>query len=242
MERLNKFLASCGVASRRGADTLILDGHVKVNGKVVTELGTQVNENQDKVSVDGTIVEPVKNYSYIMMYKPKGCITTVSDEKGRLTVFDYLKDLSIPHLVPVGRLDYDTEGLLLLTNDGDLVHNLTHPSHEVPKTYVVKVEGQVLEHKLAQLRKGVIIDDGNGNKVKTDRAKVKLVEFKNNISKFEVTIHEGKNRQIRKMFEAVEEEVIFLKRISIGELRLGGLSRGAYRYLNDFEIEYLKRL
>ena len=237
MERLNKFLASCGVASRRESEKLILDGRVKVNGKVVTELGTQVNENNDRVMVDGNLVKPVADYSYIMMYKPKGCVTTLKDDKGRKTVYSYLEDLNIPHLVPVGRLDYDTEGLLLLTNDGELVHALTHPSHEVPKTYVVKVEGEIPEHKLAQLRKGVEIDG-----VKTAKAKVKLVEFKDNISRFEMTIHEGRNRQIRKMFEAVGEEVIFLKRISVGNVRLGGLARGTYRYLNDDEIEYLKKL
>ncbi|MBE5763220.1 MAG: rRNA pseudouridine synthase [Clostridiales bacterium] len=237
MERLNKYLASCGVASRRESEKLILDGRVKVNGKVVKELGTQVNENNDRVSVDGNLVKPVLDYSYIMMYKPKGCVTTMKDDKGRKTVYSYLEDLNIPHLVPVGRLDYDTEGLLLLTNDGELVHALTHPSHEVPKTYVVKVEGEIPEHKLAQLRKGVEIDG-----VKTAKAKVKLVEFKDNISRFEMTIHEGRNRQIRKMFEAVGEEVIFLKRISVGNVRLGGLARGTYRYLNDDEIEYLKKL
>ena len=237
MERLNKFLASCGVASRRESEKLILDGRVKVNGKVVTELGTQVNEDNDRVMVDGNLVKPVADYSYIMMYKPKGCVTTLKDDKGRKTVYSYLEDLNIPHLVPVGRLDYDTEGLLLLTNDGDLVHALTHPSHEVPKTYIVKVEGQVLEHKLAQLRKGVEIDG-----VKTAKAKVKLVDFKDNISRFEMTIHEGRNRQIRKMFEAVGEEVIFLNRVSVGNVRLGGLARGTYRYLNDDEIEYLKKL
>ena len=237
MERLNKYLASCGVASRRESEKLILDGRVKVNGKVVKELGTQVNENNDRVLVDGNLVKPVLDYSYIMMYKPKGCVTTMKDDKGRKTVYSYLEDLNIPHLVPVGRLDYDTEGLLLLTNDGELVHALTHPSHEVPKTYVVKVEGEIPEHKLAQLRKGVEIDG-----VKTAKAKVKLVEFKDNISRFEMTIHEGRNRQIRKMFEAVGEEVIFLKRISVGNVRLGGLARGTYRYLNDDEIEYLKKL
>ena len=237
MERLNKYLASCGIASRRESEKIILDGRVSVNGKIVKELSTQVNEERDRVMVDGIQVKPVADYSYIMMYKPKGCVTTLKDDKGRKTVYSYLEDLNIPHLVPVGRLDYDTEGLLLLTNDGELVHSLTHPSHEVPKTYVVKVEGQVLEHKLAQLRKGVVIDG-----VKTAKSKVKLVEFKDNISRFEVTIHEGRNRQIRKMFEAVGHEVIFLKRVSVGNVRLGGLARGTYRYLNDDEIEYLKRL
>jgi len=237
MERLNKYLASCGVASRRESEKLILEGRVKINGKLVKELSTQVNEERDHVTVDGNAVTPVNEYSYIMMYKPKGCVTTLKDEKGRKTVFSYLEDLNIPHLVPVGRLDYDTEGLLLLTNDGELVHALTHPSHEVEKTYLVRVEGEVPEHKLAQLRKGVMVDGQI-----TAKARVKLVEFKDGISKLEVTIHEGRNRQIRKMFEAVEREVIFLKRISVGRVRLGGLSRGSYRYLNDKEIDYLKRL
>lgn len=237
MERLNKYLASTGVASRRGADKLIADSKVKVNGKVVIELGTTINEKNDTVTVDDVIVKKETDLKYIMLYKPKGCITTVSDEKGRKTIYDYLEELNIPHLIPVGRLDYDTEGLLLMTNDGDLAYKLTHPSYEVPKTYVVKVRGEMPEHKLAQLRKGVIIDGE-----KTKRARVKLIEFKDDISKLQITITEGKNRQIRKMIEAVEKEVIFLKRIAIGDLRLGGLARGGYRFLNDFEVEYLKRL
>ncbi len=173
-----------------------------------------------------------------MLYKPKGCITSLSDDKGRKTVFDYLADVSIPHLVPVGRLDYDTEGLLLLTNDGDAVNALTHPSREVEKTYLVKVKGEVAEHKLAQLRKGVVLDDG----VKTARSKVKLLEFKDGVSKLQVVITEGRNRQVRRMFAAVGEEVIFLKRIAVGAIRLGGLARGAHRFLNDAEIAYIKSL
>ncbi len=208
-----------------------------MNGKVVTELGTSVNPANDSVTVDGVRVKPVAEYTYIMLYKPKGCITTVNDELGRKTVYDYLTDVDVPHLVPVGRLDYDTEGLLLLTNDGDLTFSLTHPSHEVEKTYIVKVEGEMPEHKLAQLRKGVVIDG-----VKTNRSRVKLLEYKDGISRLRVSITEGRNRQVRKMFEAVEREVIFLKRIAVGELRLGGLARGAYRYLTDAEIAYLKSL
>lgn len=208
-----------------------------MNGKVVSELGTSVNPANDSVTVDGVRVKPVAEYTYIMLYKPKGCITTVNDELGRKTVYDYLTDIDVPHLVPVGRLDYDTEGLLLLTNDGDLTFSLTHPSHEVEKTYIVKVEGEMPEHKLAQLRKGVVIDG-----VKTNRSRVKLLEYKDGISRLRVSITEGRNRQVRKMFEAVEREVIFLKRIAVGELRLGGLARGAYRYLTDAEIAYLKSL
>jgi 23S rRNA pseudouridine2605 synthase len=237
MERLNKYLASTGAASRRSADKLIAQGRVRVNGKTVTELGVSVNEKNDTVMVDDIIVRPVSDYSYLMFYKPKGCITTASDEKGRKTIYDYLSDLNIPHLISVGRLDYDTEGMLLLTNDGELAHKLTHPSFEVPKTYSVKVKGEMPEHKLAQLRKGVLVDGEL-----TKRCKVKLLEYKDGESKLNITITEGKNRQVRKMFEAVEREVIFLKRIAVGELRLGGLSRGGYRYLNEDEIYYLKRI
>lgn len=237
MERLNKYLAATGTASRRGADKLIEEGRVKVNGKVVKELGKSINEKNDTVAVDDIIVKPVTDYSYILFYKPKGCITTVSDEKGRKTIYDYLEDVNIPHLIPVGRLDYDTEGLLIMTNDGDLAYKLTHPSYEIPKTYLVRVVGEMPEHKLAQLRKGVIVDGE-----KTKRCKVKLLEYKDGESKLQVTISEGKNRQIRKMFEAVDREVKFLKRIAVGELRLGGLSRGGYRYLNDDEVYYLKNI
>lgn len=236
MERLNKYLAASGVSSRRGADALIADGLVKVNGKVVDKMGVMINPDNDTVVVDGMIVKPVENYSYVMFYKPKGCITTTSDELGRKTIFDYI-NLDIPHLLPVGRLDYDTEGLLLLTNDGDLAHTLTHPSHEVPKTYLVRVEGELPEHNLAQLRKGVEIDGE-----KTNRCKVKLLEFVDNTSKVQITITEGRNRQVRRMFEAIGKEVFFLKRIAIGDLQLGGLSRGANRFLRDREIEYLKKL
>lgn len=190
----------------------------------------------DSVSVDGTIVRPVASYSYVLFYKPKGCITSVRDDKGRKTVFNYL-DLKIPGLVPVGRLDYDTEGMLLLTNDGDLAFALTHPSHEVPKTYSVRIEGEILESELATLRKGVVIDGK-----KTARSKVKRIEYKDGFTKLQVTITEGRNRQIRKMFEAVGKQVVFLKRVAVGELRLGGLARGGYRFLHDDEVAYLKSL
>lgn len=236
MERLNKYLASSGIASRRGADKLIEEGKVKVNNKVVDKLGSMINPYNDSVEVDGMIVEPVTNYSYVMFNKPKGCITTVKDELNRKTIYDYL-DLNIPHLIPVGRLDYDTEGLLLLTNDGDLAHNLTHPSHEVAKTYIAKVKGEMPENKIAQLRKGVEIDGQ-----KTNRSRVKLLEYVDGYSKLQITITEGRNRQVRKMFEYVEREVVYLKRIAIGELKLGGLSRGGNRFLHANEIEYLKNL
>ena len=233
--RLNKFLASCGAASRRGADELIASGRVRVNSIVVTELGKMVETDNDTVTLDGKKVEPVSKMTYIMLYKPKGCITSLRDEKGRKTVYDYL-DVEVPHLVPVGRLDYDTEGLLLLTNDGELVNRLAHPSGEVPKSYLVRAEGEFPEHILAKLRKGVEIDG-----VKTKRSKVKLLEQGEKEAKLLVTITEGRNRKVRRMFEAVERNVVFLKRVAIGDLRLGGLARGAWRYLREEEVEYLKR-
>ncbi|MGN0796337.1 MAG: pseudouridine synthase [Christensenellales bacterium] len=235
MIRLNKYLADSGVCSRRKADELISEGRVAINSKKVTELGTMVNEDNDTVTVDKRKVTPVKELTYIMFNKPKGCVTTVSDDLGRKTVFDFI-DLK-KRLFPVGRLDYDSEGLLLLTNDGELAQKLTHPSSEIPKNYIVKIEGEIVESDLAIIRKGVTIDGE-----KFGRAKVKVTGFENGLTRLEVTIFEGKNREIRRMFSAVEKNVVFLKRVSIGNLRLGGLSRGKYRFLNDKEIEYIKSL
>ena len=235
MIRINKFLANAGVCSRRNADKLVSEGRVKVNGKTVTELGTEINEKNDKVLLDDKPIKLEQTPTYIMLYKPKGCVCTASDECNRKTVFDYV-DLD-RRLFTIGRLDYDSEGLIFLTNDGDLAYRLTHPSYEIPKTYLVKVEGDVLENDLALLRKGVVIDG-----VKTSRCKIKLKDFKDNISSYEITLYEGRNRQVRKMFETIGKQVVFLKRISVGDLHLGGLGRGKYRYLNDNEIEYLKNI
>lgn len=226
----------CGAASRRGADEIIKSGRVKVNGKVVDTLGSVIDTDNDTVMIDDKKVTPVSKMTYIMLYKPKGCITSVKDDKGRKTVYDYI-DIKVPRLVPVGRLDYDTEGLLLMTNDGDLAYKLTHPSEEIPKTYIVRAEGQFPEHILAKLRKGVEIDG-----VMTKRCKVKLLEQGEKEAKLQVTITEGRNRQIRRMFEAVERNVVFLKRVAIGDLRVGGLARGAWRYLHEDEINYLKNM
>ena len=233
--RLNKFLAECGVCSRRKADEIIAQGRVTVNRKTVSEMGFDVDEKKDVVYLDGKKIVPVTHYEYIMFNKPKGCVTTVSDEKGRKTVYDFIGREK--RLVPVGRLDYDSEGLLLFTNDGELTHKLTHPSNEISKTYVVKIEGDIQESDLAALRKGVTVDG-----VKYSLCKVKLLGEENGLSRLEVVIFEGKNREIRKMFAAVEKNVVFLKRVAVGELRLGGLSRGAFRELNEFEVAYLKNL
>lgn len=233
--RLNKFLAECGVCSRRKADEIIAEGRVTVNRKTVSEMGFDVDEKKDVVYLDGKKIVPVIHYEYIMFNKPKGCVTTMSDDKGRKTVYDFIGREK--RLVPVGRLDYDSEGLLLFTNDGELTHKLTHPSNEIPKTYVVKIEGEISESDMATLRKGVTV-----NGVKYSRCKVKFTGEENGLSRLEVVIFEGKNREIRRMFEAVEKNVVFLKRVAIGDLRLGGLSRGGFRELNEFEVDYLKRL
>ena len=234
--RINKYIASSGVTSRRNADKLVTEGRVKVNGKTVTELGFDVNENNDTVSVDGKKIALINKYTYIMMYKPKGCVCSANDECGRKTVFDYV-DID-KRLFTVGRLDYDSEGLILLTNDGALAQYITHPGNEIPKSYLVKVEGDIPEADLARLRKGVKLDDGS----LTARAKVRLKEIAGNAYPYDVTIFEGKNREIRRMFEAIGKEVIFLKRVAVGDLSLGGLRMGTNRYLTDTELDYWKNL
>ena len=208
----------------------------KVNNKVVTTLGTEINEYNDTVVVDERKITLVTRDIYIVLNKPKGCVTTVKDDKGRKTVMDYIS-VKDKRLFPIGRLDYDTEGMVILTNDGDMAYKLTHPSHEIPKTYIAKVEGEIPEADLAKLRNGVPLDG-----VLTHRSKVKLLGVEDNVSRVEITIYEGKNRQVRRMFEYIGKNVIFLKRTKIGDLRLGGLGRGMSRYLTDKEIDILKRL
>lgn len=234
--RLNKYIAECGAASRRGADKLISDGLVKVNNKVVTELGTIVNEDNDTVTVNGKKLVLRNRDVYIILNKPKGCITAVKDDKGRKTVMDYVESKD-KRLFPVGRLDYDSEGLVLLTNDGDTAYKLMHPSSEIPKTYIAKVEGEIPEKELDKLRDGIPLDGAI-----THRAKIKVLGVEDRISRIEITIFEGKNRQIRRMFEYIGYNVIFLKRTAIGDIRLGGLGRGLTRYLTPKEIQFLKKL
>lgn len=244
--RLNKYLAECGVCSRRKADELIACGKVSVNKKIVKELGATVDETKDVVFVDGRKVLPVTHYEYVMFNKPKGCITSTSDEKGRKTVYDYFDDeFKAKRLVPVGRLDYDSEGMLLFTNDGALIHKLTHPSSEIPKTYIVKIEGEIVESDLAILRKGVVVDGVRFGKSKVKALEVEKImtnDGERSLTRLEVIITEGKNREVRRMFEAVEKNVVFLKRVAIGDLRLGGVSRGGNRELNEFEVAYLQKL
>lgn len=233
--RINKYMAECGVASRRACDEMILEGRVKVNGKKIDTPGLEINEFNDAVTLDGRRITLVSKKYYIMLHKPKGYVTTVKDDKGRKTVMKLIKIRS--RLYPVGRLDYDTEGLLLLTNDGQLAYALTHPSHEVPKTYIAKIKGKISDTEVRQLRKGVEIDGKM-----TLPAVVKIIDTDDEFSRVEVTIKEGRNHQIKKMFEVVGKEVVFLKRTAIGPLKLGGLGRGEYKNLTSKEIEILKAI
>lgn len=231
--RINKYLASSGVASRRECDRLISDGKVKVNGNVAT-LGLDVGEG-DEVTVNGNIVVIKKNEYYILN-KPKGYICSVSDDKGRKTVMDLMPQ-NTGRIYPVGRLDYDSEGLLILTTDGELAQHLTHPSNQVPKTYLVKIEGTLTEQALNPIRSGIEIEG-----YVTKKCKAHIVETNKEYTKVHVTLTEGKNREIRKMFAAIGKEVTLLKRIKIGEISLRGLDRGSYRKLNKQEIDYLMSL
>lgn len=234
-ERLQKFIASCGVTSRRKAEELIINGLVEVNGVVVKELGTKVNKC-DVIKVEGKVINSNNEYIYIKLNKPKGYVTTLKDEFDRKTVIDLVK---IPQRIyPIGRLDYNTTGLLLLTNDGELSNKLMHPKYNVYKTYEVVVGGHIKDEKLQNLRDGVIID----NDFKTSKSIVELIKRTNERSKLLISIHEGKNRQVRKMLESQGHDVINLKRISMGDIELGNLSEGNWEYLKQEEIKYLKKL
>ena len=233
--RINKFLAEHGIASRRHADEMIEKGRVKINGEIAT-LGANVEEN-DTVLVDDVPVSTAEKIEeYYIMNKPKGVLCTVSDDRGRKTVMDLLPE-GAGRVFPVGRLDYETEGLLILTNDGDLAFRLTHPTSEIPKTYLARIEGTMTEKDLNRIRSGIELDG-----VMTKKCKAHIVETHKEYTKVHVTITEGKNRQIRRMFEAIGKDVEFLKRVAVGEIRLGGLTRGTYRFLNEKEVAYLKSL
>lgn len=234
--RINKYIADAGICSRRAADKLIQEGRVKVNNKVVNELGLDIGPD-DVVIVDGKPITNVIEYVYYIVNKPKGYLSTASDDRDRKTVLDLVPDKS-NRLYPVGRLDYDTEGLLIITNDGDLTYKLTHPSLEIEKTYIANVKGVLRPDQLTALRTGVILDDG----YKTKKAKVKVLDIKNDVSRVEITIHEGKNREIRRMFEALHVDVKMLKRVSMGPITVSGLDRGECRKLSKQEIEILKSI
>ncbi|TSB46863.1 pseudouridine synthase [Alkalicoccobacillus porphyridii] len=236
MERLQKVIAHAGIASRRKAEELILQGRVTVNGKPVTELGVKVQAQRDKIEVDGVPIdkeEPV----YFLLYKPSGVISSVSDDRDRKVVTDYLHIEQ--RVFPIGRLDYDTSGLILLTNDGDFANLLMHPRHQMNKVYVAKVEGTPTKESLKKLERGVMLEDG-----KTAPAQVKLIsgDKKKNTAIVRLSIHEGRNRQVRRMFEAIGHQVLKLKREEYSFLTLKGLNPGDVRPLKPIEVKHLREL
>lgn len=235
MVRLQKYLADAGICSRRKAEELILEGKVIVNNQVVKELGVKIDEG-DEVKYKGKVIKVNNEKVYLILNKPVGYVTTVDDELERPTVMEFIKKVK-QRVYPVGRLDYNSSGLLLLTNDGEITNKLTHPSHELQKVYQVKVRGVVSEAAINKFKSGVIIDGK-----KTLPAEAKIIEASEKWTKLEVGIKEGRNRQIRKMFEVLNYPVVKLKRISIGKLTLENLQPGDWRYLRPYEIEYLKNL
>ena len=231
--RLQKYLALCGVASRRNAEKLILDGHVSVNGNVITTMGVQVDEVADEICVDGMVVHPETEKHYLAYNKPIGEVTTVSDPEGRATVMDRFRDYPV-RLFPVGRLDYDSEGILLLSNDGDMMNRVLHPSFEIKKVYLVRVSNHVTDAEIVQLRKGVIIEGRM-----TSPADVRLTRRDTFSTDLLITIHEGRNRQVRKMIDSIGHQVVHLKRVQFGPVILGDLPSGMWRKLTDEEIRKL---
>ncbi|MGB9678565.1 MAG: pseudouridine synthase [Thermoanaerobacteraceae bacterium] len=235
MERLQKYLAECGIASRRKCEEYIISGRVKVNNKIIKDLGVKIDPEVDIIKFDGKIVKRNLNLVYIMLNKPVGYITSSKDQFNRPTVLDLVK---IPERIyPIGRLDYATSGLLLLTNDGELANILMHPKNKINKTYIAEIKGIPKPDELEKFRNGILID----GKL-TSEALIKITKEKNYSSIVEIVIHEGMNRQIRKMCSAIGHPVISLKRIKVGEITLGNLKEGQWRFLNNNEIKYLKNL
>ncbi len=235
--RLQKYMALCGVAARRKCEEIIRQGRVSVNGRIVTEMGTQV-EPGDEVLLDGRKLTFEDRKTVILYHKPAGEVTTVSDDRGRDTVMDRFRDFAW-RLYPVGRLDYDTEGVLLLTNDGDLAQSLTHPSKEVDKSYLARISGSLTEEEAGQLRRGVFLE---GDERRTWPAKVRILRTGEIWSEALITIHEGRNRQVRRMIEAVGHQVVLLRRVRFGTVTLGNLKRGEWRELTEDEIRKLKKI
>lgn len=231
--RLQKHMAQCGVASRRHAEELIKAGRVKVNGRIITEMGTLVSE-QDRVEVDGKLIKKEKKLIYIMLNKPSGYVSTVSDPEGRKTVLDLIDGVN-ERIYPVGRLDYDTTGLIILTNDGDFAFESTHPGRETKKTYMAEVLGMPSNEALKALRSGIMLD----GKL-TAPAQVEVLDIKPKSTVLKIIIHEGRNRQVKRMCEAVKHPVLRLKRTAVGRLTLGDLKPGEWRYLSINEVKQIR--
>lgn len=238
LERLQKYLANNGIASRRKAEEYILQGKVRVNGNVVKELGTKIDPRVDKVEFEGKLISKKEKNIYVLLNKPIDYVTTVKDQFNRNTVVDLVKNAG-ENLLPVGRLDMYTSGALILTNDGDFIYHVTHPKHEVEKTYTVTLRGNVTKEEVESLRQGVTIDE---NYI-TKPAKVRILKIdeEKNISRLEIVIHEGKNRQVRKMCEAIGKKVIALHRSKIGNIGVKDLKIGEFRYLTKEEVEMLMK-
>jgi 23S rRNA pseudouridine2605 synthase len=234
--RLQKVIAGSGLASRRKAEALIAGGRVTVNGRVVRELGIRVDPAHDHVKVDGKHIKSEQPHVYVMLHKPKGCVSSLHDPEGRPTVKDLLHGVSV-RIFPVGRLDFDCEGLMLLTNHGDLAQALLHPRHHVPKTYLIKVKGVLSETEIRSLEQGVRLDDGM-----TAPAKVRKIEKAEQNSWVEITIYEGRKHQVKRMLDAVGHPVLKLTRVRFGPLSLGHLAVGQYRFLTDREANALRSL
>lgn len=234
--RLQKYMAQCGIASRRKSETLIEEGLVKINNKTVTEQGLKIDINKDVVMVNNKIIKIEENKVYIILNKPLGYVTTVSDEKGRKTVTELIEGVK-ERIYPVGRLDMDTSGLIILTNDGKITNKITHPKNKVMKKYIAIVEGTPNKDELTRFRSGLVIDGK-----KTSLAKIKILKNYEVESILEIEINEGRNRQIRKMCQMINHPIKKLKRISIGEIQLGGLQVGEWRYLDNEEMEYIQSL
>ena len=233
--RLQKYLAMAGIASRRSCEDLIKAGRVSVNGRKITAMGIEVADD-DTVCFDGKPVRPATRMRYIMLNKPEGVVTTMDDPQGRQTVAELVRELS-DRVHPIGRLDIGTEGLLLLTNDGELANRLTHPRYKIDKQYLATVYGSVPEDALQKMRSGILLDDGHN----AQPALVRVVESKNAVTSIEITVREGHNRLVRRMFTAVGLTVRRLKRIKIGNLSLGTLATGRWRHLSVHEVAYLMR-
>ncbi len=233
--RIQKLLASSGVASRRKSEDIIRSGRVTVNGEIVTDVATRIDECKDEVCLDGEIVNVKEKFEYYALHKPERIISSASDEKGRQTVVDMIKTNA--RLYPVGRLDFMSSGLILLTNDGNLTYKLTHPKHEIEKCYEAVVAPPVSMEKIKKLRSGVVIDGRM-----THRCSVKLLKMSTKKQTLSIILKEGRNRQVRKMIEAVGSKVLKLKRLSVGKITLDGIKYGTYRRLTKQEIAYLKSL